>query len=120
MGRGHGLMRKRLGRVLLVWLLAVAVGIVVGIGVGIALLVVAIPLVIAAIAAAAAGSGALVVVILLGTVILLPVIFIVGGFLSAQTSTYWTLAFRRLEIDTAPIAYPYPYAAQPPASPGVV
>ncbi|MFI5283636.1 MAG: hypothetical protein ACHQ0J_10995 [Candidatus Dormibacterales bacterium] len=115
MSRGHGLVRKRLGRVVLVWLLALVVGFVVGIGVAIALAIVAIPLIIAGVAAAATGSGAVVVVILFGIVIFLPIAFLIGGFLSAQSSTFWTLAFRRLEIDAAPAGYPYAYPAPPPA-----
>ena len=115
MSRGHALVRKRLGRVVLVWLLALVVGFVVGIGFAIALAVVAIPLIVTGAIAAAAGSGALVVVILVAIVIFLPVIFIVAGFLSAQSSTYWTLAYRRLEIDAAPAVYPYAYPAPPPA-----
>ncbi len=113
--RAHHLIRERLGRVLLVGLLEIAVGIVVGIGVGIVLAVIAIPLIVAGAAAYASGSGTLWVVILLGVVIVLPVTLIVGSFVAAQDSTYWTLAFRRLELDQPP-AYNYGY--QPPPQTG--
>jgi hypothetical protein len=111
--RAHHLLTSRLGRVLLVWLLSIVVGIVVGIGVAVVLASIAIPLFIAGAAAYASGSGALWVVIVLGVLVLLPVALLVGSFFSAQDSTYWTLAFRRLEIDQAP-AYAYP---QTPAAP---
>jgi hypothetical protein len=114
--RAHRLLSKRLGRVLLVWLLSIAVGIVVAIGVTVVLASIAIPLFIAGVAAYASGSGAFWVVILLGVLILLPVGLIVGSFFSAQDSTYWTLAFRRLEIDQAAPA-PYGYQTPPQAAP---
>jgi len=119
MSRGHGLVRQRLGRVLLVWLLALLVAFVIGIAVFIVLLAVAVPLAIAGLAGAAAGSGAIVVVVVIGVLIFLPIALIISAFIAAQSSTYWTLAFRRLEIDTAPVAYPYAYPSPPPATPGV-
>jgi hypothetical protein len=113
--RGHRLLRKRLGRVLLVWLLSIAVGIAVGICSAIVLAIVVIPLTIAGIAAYATGSPFFWIAIVVGTVIFLPVALVVEGFVIAQSSTYWTLAFRRLEIDQAP-AYGYVPGA-PPLSP---
>lgn len=113
--RANRLIWGRLGRVLLVWLLEIAVGIAVGIVVGIVLAVIAIPLFIAGAAAYASGSGTLWLVIGLGLVVLLPVTLIIGAFFSAQDSTYWTLAFRRLELDQPPAYY---YGYQPPPQPG--
>jgi hypothetical protein len=113
--RGHRLLRKRLGRVLLVWLLSIAVGIAVGICAAIALAIVVIPITVAGIAAYATGSPFLWVAIIVGTVIFLPIAVVVEGFVVGQSSTYWTLAFRRLEIDQAP-AYRYVPGA-PPVSP---
>ncbi len=113
--RANRLIWGRLGRVLLVWLLEIAVGIAVGIVVGIVLAVIAIPLFIAGAAAYASGSGTLWLVIGLGLVVLLPVTLILGAYFAAQDSTYWTLAFRRLELDQ-PHAYQYGY--QPPPQPG--
>jgi hypothetical protein len=110
--RGHRLLRRRLGRVLLVWLLSIAVGIAVGICAAIALAIVVIPIAVAGIAAYATGSPLLWVAIVVGTLIFLPIAFVVEGFVIAQSSTYWTLAFRRLEIDQAP-AYGYVPGAPP-------
>jgi hypothetical protein len=115
LGRGHRLVRNRLGRVLLVWLLSIAIAIALGIALGIAILVVAIPLIVGIIALGTAGSGFAVVLVIIGVLVLLPVSLVLGGFLAAQSSTYWTLAFRRLDLDQAP-AYQYPY--YPPAQPG--
>ncbi|MEO8744257.1 MAG: hypothetical protein ABI401_02960 [Candidatus Dormibacter sp.] len=111
--RAHRLLTKRLGRVLLVWLLAIAVGIVVGICLGIVAVVIAIPVVIAAAAAYASGSAAFWVFVVIGFLIALPVFLVTAAFSAAQGSTYWTLAFRRLEIDQPPVAY---YAYPSPAS----
>jgi hypothetical protein len=126
LGRAHGLVRKRLGRLLLVGLVGIATGIVVGICLAIALAIVILPLIIAGVATYASGGagGAFLLVIAIGVVIVLPIVLAVSGFLAAQTSTYWTLAFRRLEIEQAPTyAYPYGYPPQypqvtpPPAAP---
>jgi hypothetical protein len=114
LGRGHRLVVTRLGRVLLVWLLGVGVGIVIGIATALALLLIAVPLFIAGFAAAHAGSAALVVVILLSVLILIPILLLVAGFVAAQGSAYWTLAFRRLDLDAPRTVYPF---ASPPPSP---
>ena len=117
LSRGHHLVRTRLGRVLLVWLISIAVGIAVSIVVAIATVAVAIPLIIGAIRAATTGSGFVVALIVIGVIVLLPIALVLSGFVSAQGSTYWTLAFRRLEIDQAPaLGYQYPYS--PPPQPG--
>jgi hypothetical protein len=51
-------------------------------------------------------------------IVFLPISLVIGGFLAAQSSTYWTLAFRRLEIDRPPVVYqPYFPPAGPPAAP---
>jgi hypothetical protein len=110
--RGHRLLRKRLGRVLLVGLLSIATGIAVGICAAIVLAIVVLPVTVAGIAAYASGSAFLWIVIIVGTVIFLPIVFVVEGFVITQSSTYWTLAFRRLEIDRAP-AYGYVPGAPP-------
>ena len=116
--RGHRLVRKRLGRVLLVLLMGIGVGIVVGIAIAIAGAIVILPLVIAGAAAFASGSAAFAVVVVIGVIIVVPILLLVSGFLAAQSSTYWTLAFRRLDIDQAPPnAYPYGYPQAPPAPP---
>lgn len=111
--RAHRLVLKRLGRVLLVWLTSIVVGIVVAIASVFVLATIAIPLFIAGSAAYASGSGTFWALIVLGGLIFLLVALVVGSFLSAQASTFWTVAFRRLELDLPP-AYAYP---QPPAAP---
>jgi uncharacterized membrane protein len=106
LARGHQLIRHRLGRLLLVWLIAFGVGIVLGLGFACIFTVLFLP---AAIIAAVANSVlGFVLVGLVALIIGLPV----AGFIGAQSSAYWTMAFRRLEIDPAP-AYGYPYP-QPP------
>jgi hypothetical protein len=116
LGRGYRLLRKRLGRVLLVWLLSVAVGIALGICVAIAGAVLVVPAVVIGFAAYASGSSAWWLVIVLAALILLPIFLVISAFLAAQSSTYWTLAFRRLEIDQPAYAYgsPPPQVQQPP------
>jgi hypothetical protein len=120
LGRGYTLLRKRLGRVLLVWLLSVAVGIALGICVAIAVAVLVVPAVVIAFAAYASGSSAWWFVIVLAALILLPIFLVISAFLAAQSSTYWTLAFRRLEIDQPAYAYGSPppqVQQQPPGLP---
>jgi hypothetical protein len=119
--RAHRLLRKRLGRALLVWLLSIAVGIVVAIALACFLAIVFIPLVLVGVAIAAAGSShsaLLVGLIILGLLVLIPVSLILQGFVAAQGSTYWTLAFRRLDLEYAPApAYQIPPPQAPPPPP---
>ena len=113
--RGHELLRKRLGRTLVVWLISIAVGFVVGIGLSVALVLLVLPAVGLAIAAAAASSAVLWVFFGVYLVAFIAVGIVVSSFLAAQTSTYWTLAFRRLDTEYPPA---YPAAAmQPPPAP---
>jgi hypothetical protein len=114
--RGHRLLFARLGRVLLVWLLSIAVGFVVGVCAGIVLGVVSLPAIGAGIAAYSGGSPVFWIVIVVSVPILLAAGLVVGGFASAQSSTYWTLAFRRLELDQPP-AYGRLNQATPPPAP---
>jgi hypothetical protein len=113
--RGYMLLTRRLGRVLLVWLLSVAVGIVLGICFAIVGAIVVVPAVVIAIGAYASGSSVWWLVIVFAVLILLPVLLVISAFVAAQGSTYWTLAFRRLEIDRPAYAYAYPpQVPQPP------
>jgi hypothetical protein len=117
LARAHRLLRKRLGRVLLVWLVSIGVGIALGIGLACAFAIVAIPLVLIGIGVGTASSAALIPLIVLGVILLLPLALLVNGFVAAQGATYWTLAFRRLDVDYASApAYPY-YPTPPPAPP---
>jgi len=93
--RGHRLLSKRLGRVLLVWLISIATGIAVGICAAIVLAIPVIPITVVGIAAYSTGSPFFWIAIVVGTLIFLPIAFVVEGFVIAQSSTYWTLAFRR-------------------------
>ena len=116
LGRAHRLLIARFGRSLLVWLVAIAVTIGVGIAVAVVFLVAAVPLMVATIAAFN-GAPAAWPFIVLGGVVLLAVALPIAGFLGAQASTYWTVSFRRMEIDYPPAyAYPVAPAPQPPAS----
>jgi hypothetical protein len=115
--RAHRLLRKRLGRALLVWLVSIGVGIALGIGLACAFAIIAIPLVLIGIGLGAASSAAVIPLIAVGVIVLLPLALVVNGFVAAQAATYWTLAFRRLDVDYAPApAYPY-YPTPPPAPP---
>jgi hypothetical protein len=116
LGRGYTLLRRRLGRVLLVWLLSVAVGIALGICVAIVGAILVLPAGVIAFGAYASGSSTWWLVIVLAALILLPIFLVISAFLAAQTSTYWTLAFRRLEIDQPAYVYgtPPPQVQQPP------
>jgi hypothetical protein len=107
-GRGHRLLFKRFGRTLIVWLLSIATGIVVGILAACLLGIIFVPLLLIGGALAASNSGGLAPLIVIGAVLLIPLSLVVGGFLSAQSATYWTLAFRRLDLDPVPPAPPPP------------
>jgi hypothetical protein len=117
LGRAYSLVKKRLGRLLLLGLLAIAVGFVIGICFAILGAIVVVPVTVVAIAAHASHSSTWWVAIVLAGAILLPVFLVIAAFLAAQGSTYWTLAFRRLEIDQTPAyAYAPPRVPQPPAN----
>lgn len=110
LARAHHLLFKRPGRSLVVWLLSIAVSIGAGFVVGIVAAIVVLPLLgVGYFAAAGAVSWLWVALI---AAIALPVLVVVSAFLSALLSTYWTLAFRRLDVE-----YPPPYAYAPPQAP---
>ena len=100
--RAHRLLFKRLGRSLVVWLVSIGVGLVLGIALACVLAIVFVPFFLIGAALFASGSAAIWPLVVIAFLILLPVSLVVGGFLAAQGSTYWTLAFRRLDLDTAP------------------
>jgi hypothetical protein len=111
--RAHRLLLKRLGRTLLVWLLSIGVALVVGLALACVGAVVVAPF--AALASVAGSGGSVAGLVAAGavTILFVPVFVVVYGFVGAVMSTYWTLAFRRLDIDYAP-AYAYPVAPQAP------
>jgi len=88
--RAHRLLRKRLGRSLLVWLISIGVSIA--------------PFFILGAFIATGSSAAIVPLVILGVVLLVPIALVVQGFVAAEISTYWTLAFRRLDLDYPPAA----------------
>lgn len=111
LGRGVQLLSARLGRVLLVWLLGIALGLGVSLAVGVVVTFVALPFV--AVAGIGYAVGGVTGLLNAGSVLL--VIFIIaavllGGAAGSYLSIYWTLAFRRLEIDQPRPAYAYPPA----------
>jgi hypothetical protein len=112
--RAHRLLRKRLGRVLLVWLLSIATGVVLGIGMAIVLGILVVPAVLLGVGAYATGTSLLWVAVAVVGLIVFAAALTLGGFTEAQGSTYWTLAFRRLEIEQAPVpGYVFPQAVPP-------
>ncbi|HEV1991496.1 MAG TPA: hypothetical protein VGR34_01365 [Candidatus Dormibacteraeota bacterium] len=112
--RGHHLVRKRLGRVLLVWLVWIATAFVVGLCAAVVLAILVVPASLLAVVAFTTGSAAVWIAVAIIVLILAPIVLIVEGFVLAQGSTYWTIAFRRLEIDQAPAyGYMYPQVAPP-------
>jgi hypothetical protein len=112
--RGHRLAFKRPGRVLLVWLVWIATALGVGICAAVVLAILIVPASLIAVVALTTGKTVLWLGFAIIVLILVPVVLIVQGFVLAQGSTYWTLAFRRFEIDQAPAyGYAYPQAAPP-------
>ena len=112
----HRLLRKRLGRVLLVWLTAIATGFVVGIALLIPSAIVIVPLILVGLTSHSSGGPAFWLAVAVGVLIVLPVLLVIAAFLAAQGSTFWTLVYRRLEIDQVP-AYAYPYPRPQPMAP---
>ena len=110
----HRLLFRRFGRSLVVLILSVAIAFAVGIVLAFLSVVLILPLLLAVYATSAIGSAAFWPVVIVTAIVLIPIYLVIGGFLAAQSSTYWTLAFRRLDVDYAP-AYVTP--AYPPAPP---
>lgn len=108
LGRGFALLWSRIGRVLLVWLLQV--GLALAAGLGLAIVVIPVVLVLGGIvlaAGVAGGVGAGVVVGIPVALLLFAVVLVLGALIGVYLSAYWTLAFRRLEIDAPrPVAWP--------------
>jgi hypothetical protein len=105
--RGWQLVRRRLGRVLLSWLIQVGIAFLLAIGLGIVLLILLVPVIgIVVTAYSAGGVGAA-----LGTgIVVFPVYLVLavvaGGAVGSYVGIYWTLAFRRLDLDPVPVASP--------------
>jgi hypothetical protein len=102
--RGFRQVWNRLGRVTVVWLIALGIGILTGIGAGVlsGLLLLPFLIVLSATYAAAGVDAALTA----GAVLLL--LYIVGvvllnGAVGSFLTTYWTIAYRRLELEPATV-----------------
>ena len=117
--RAHRLLFKRLGRALLVLLVAIGLSIALGILVACALAIVAIPLAVIGAVLFASGSAPVWPLVVIGILILLPITLIVEGYLAALSSTYWTLAFRRIDLELPQPYYFQPAQPAPPPPPQV-
>ena len=108
LGRGFGLLWSRIGRVLLVWLLQVGLALAAGLGLAFVVIPVVLLLVAVVVAAGVAGGVGSAVVVAIPLALLLFVLFLVtGAVIGTYLSAFWTLAFRRLEIDAPrPVAWP--------------
>jgi hypothetical protein len=101
---GFQLIRRRLGRVALVWLLILVAGLVAGVGAGIAVVIVGLPL--AGLVAAAYFAGGIPLAVGFGIVLgaaWLLVAAALAGAVNAFTSTCWTLAYRRFDLEPQPV-----------------
>jgi len=103
---------RRRGRVALFWLLVCIAGVVASTVVGLALVVAAIPIV--ALTAAAYFAGGLLLAVVtglgLGAAWLIVVVTFAGG-VNAFTSTCWTVAYRRFDLQAQPAVSPQPQPA---------
>src|SRR6202521_5559899 len=113
LSRANRLLFKRFSRSLLVWLLAIVVSLVMSIVLACVLAIVFLPLILA-VAVSSIGGSFNVLAFVLILIPILPIALVVQGFLSAQSSTYWTVAFRRLDLDLAPQQYYYQGSPPPP------
>jgi hypothetical protein len=118
-GRGFELLRTRLGRVLLVWL--IQIGLALAGGLGLAIAIIPLVVVVGGIVFVVAVSGGPVAAALVGVplgLLLVAVLVAAGGAVGAYLSTYWTLAFRRVEVEAAPRHVAWPPPAYPPPAAG--
>lgn len=109
---GFRTVQRRLGRIALLWLIDVVVSI--GIGVATAIAAVALAFITAGVIVAAYLAGGTVVAIVVGAllgVIWLGLALTASGAIAAFTSTYWTLGYRRLDLEPTPMALAAPPAA---------
>jgi hypothetical protein len=110
LGQVLELMRRRPGRVTLLWLLSLLLGLATGfaiLGVTIVSL-----LVFGGLAAVAYVAGGLTATIVVGSVLAVPwlgILLVASGAVLAFTSTYWTLSYNRLDLEPQP-----QYAILPP------
>lgn len=114
--RSLSLLQARFGRTLLVWLLQVALSI--GAGIVLAVPVLILLGIAAGLTFGAAANGGATAAVAVGVpfgLLLLVLLIVVAGVAGAYLSTYWTLAFRRLELDPPPRPAAWPvYPPYPP------
>ncbi len=104
LSHGFHLIRRRLGRTALLWIIIAALSVVGGLIVGGAALLVGFVLAGIVVAAyLASGIAAAVVIGVLLAICWLGVLVIVSGAIMAFTSTYWTLGYTRLDRDPQPM-----------------
>jgi hypothetical protein len=110
LGRGLGLLRQRPGPLVVLWLIALGVGIVCGLAasIGAGLLLLPLLAILAAVYAVAGMEVALTTAAILFFLYIV-LIVLVNGAVGAYLTSYWTVAFRRLQAD--PSQQPLP--AQP-------
>ena len=108
-----GLIRRHFGPVALVWLIILALQMVIGLGMVVSVVAVLIPLALIVLAGyAAGGTVGLVAGGILAGLLFVAGLLIVSGAVGAYTSTYWTLAYRRLSALTpTPLVAPAPRPA---------
>jgi hypothetical protein len=105
--RGARLLFGRLGRTLLVWLLSLGLGLGVSLALGLVAVALATPAVaVGAIAYSAGGWPALVPVGAVVLTLVIVALVLVGGAAGSYLTVYWTLAFRRLELELTPSGPP--------------
>jgi hypothetical protein len=101
--RSLALIRRRLGRVALLWLLSVALGLASGIAFGLVTFVLL--GIIVGLALIAYMAGGVTAAIVAGIALGVPwfvVLLITSGAVSAFTSTFWTLGYTRLDLEPLP------------------
>jgi hypothetical protein len=110
LGQVLDLMRRRAGRVTLLWLLSVLLGVATGIAMSIVTF--ASLLVFGGLAGVAYLAGGLTATTVTGIVLAVPwlgILLVASGAVMAFTSTYWTLGYTRLDLEPQP-----QYAILPP------
>jgi hypothetical protein len=114
--RGFSLVAHRPGRVAATWLIQVALSLGAGIALGVVLGILALPFVGAALVGYGAGGlGATLTASAVGLTVFIVASTLVSGAVGAYFSAYWTLAFRRLELDSPQPTAPQPFAPAPSA-----
>ncbi|MBJ7603795.1 MAG: hypothetical protein JF888_11470 [Candidatus Dormibacteraeota bacterium] len=110
--RALGVFMRRPGRVLLIWLIQVGLGLGVGIAVTVVVIVIALIFGLGGLAITSLLQLSPLLAFGLGGLALLLVSLLIGAVTGAYFSAYWTVAYRRLELDRPQVGLA-PYAAAP-------